>query len=241
MTTAKGIYIIGTDTDVGKTVVSAGIMHLLLSKGYNACYYKPVSSGGIETGKGLFSYDVSFVKAVSGINEADDRINPFSYKTPVSPHLASKIEGFGVDKQIILHRYRELAEDYSSIVVEGCGGLAVPLTDNGYMQFQLIKELDIGCILVSRTTIGTINHTLLTLSFAEREGIPVYGVIFNGFNGSNIEQDNLTMINKLTGMPTLGVISRIAGIDVEKQQFGELRVVFEKAINIEEMMANVRF
>ena len=132
-----------------------------------------------------------------------------------------------------------MAKEYNSIVVEGCGGLAVPLSGEGYMQYQLIKELDIGCILVSRTTLGTINHTLLTLSFAEKSGISVQGVIFNGFSGTGVEQDNIDTIQRLSGVPVLGVIPRIEGIDVENQHFGELRTVFERTIHIEEMVANV--
>lgn len=240
MTAAKGIYIIGTDTDIGKTVVSAGLMHLLLSKGYNACYFKPVSSGGTETVKGFLSHDVSFVKAASGLSEADDNINLFRYKTPVSPHLVANIEKKPIYLNVILDKFKELKSKYDYITVEGCGGLAVPLTDNGYMQYHMIKELGIGCILVSRTTIGTINHTLLTLAFAEKVGISVHGVIFNGFSGSDVEQDNIAIIEKLTGTPVFGVIPQIAGIDVEKQLFGELRCVFERTICIEEMMGNVQ-
>lgn len=164
MSRAKGIYVIGTDTNVGKTVVCAGLTYLLESKEYNSCYFKPISSGGRETADGFISYDASFIKAVSGLNEDDEIINPFRYRTPVSPHLASEMEGLAVNKEIIRDRYSKLTEKYQYIVVEGCGGLAVPLSKDGYMQFQLIKELEIGCILVSRTTLGTINHTLLTLS-----------------------------------------------------------------------------
>lgn len=258
MKATKGIYIIGTDTDVGKTVVSAGLMHIVLSKGYNACYFKPISSGGTETGKASFiemkeatakgidakgfcSYDVSFVKSVSGFVESDDTINPFRYKTAVSPHLASEIEGFSVDKSIILDRYSQLAEKYEYVLVEGCGGIAVPLSKEGYMQYQLIKELGVGCILVSRTTIGTINHTLLTLSFAQSNGIPIHGIIFNGFCGSLVEQDNIDSIRKMSSVPVIGIIPFIEGVDVENQTYGELRSVFDRKIHIDEMMKHVRF
>lgn len=236
---SKGIYIIGTDTDVGKTVVSAGIMYLLLAKGYNACYFKPISSGGSETDEGFSSFDVSFVKAASGFCEPYARINPFRYKTPVSPHLASRIEGLYLDKRIIFNCYKQLIEKYEYIVAEGCGGLAVPLSQEGYMQYQLIKELDTRCILVSRTTIGTINHTLLSISFAEKVGIQIVGIIFSGFCGSIVEQNNIDTIKMLSEVPVLGVIPSIQGIDVERGVIGELREVFNSEINIECMVANV--
>ena len=244
MNGTKGIYIIGTDTDVGKTVVCAGLMYLLKSKGYDCCYFKPVSSGGRQTENGFFSYDVSFVKEVSGFNEDDEMINPFRFKTPVSPHLASEAEGFAVDKEIILDRYRKLSEKYRYIVAEGCGGLAVPLSRAGYMQFQLIKEMGLSCILVSRTVLGTINHTLLTLSFAQNAGIPIKGIIFSGFSDRTLERDNIETIRKLSKVPVLGVVPKIDGISVEiinaeVKILGELKSVFEKTINIEELLANV--
>lgn len=134
MSISKGVYIIGTGTNVGKTVVCAGFMYLLRSKGYNAGYFKPVSSGGIERDGRLISYDVSFVKTISRFEETDDKINPFRYKTPVSPHLASVIENLEVDKKLIFTNYKKLAENYEFIVIEGCGGLVVPLTREGYMR-----------------------------------------------------------------------------------------------------------
>ncbi|HEY9063266.1 MAG TPA: dethiobiotin synthase [Pseudobacteroides sp.] len=235
----KGLFVIGTGTDVGKTVVCAGLMYLLRSKGYNACYFKPVSSGGANAPSGFASYDVSFVKEASVFDEADDRINPYRYKSPVSPHLASKKEDRPIEKQIILNRYKELIKDYDYIIVEGCGGLAVPLSDEGYMQYQLIKELGTGCILVAKTSLGTINHTLLTLAFAKNTGIPVEGIVFSGFQGSLMEQNNIDTISKLTDVPVIGVVPRIKGIDVENKCLGELRPVFEKTIHIEKMVANV--
>ncbi len=88
----KGICIIGTDTGVGKTVVTAGLMHVLLSEGHKACYFKPVSSGMVSVGGAPVSTDVCFVKTASGLEEDARFINPFSFETPVSPHLASRIE-----------------------------------------------------------------------------------------------------------------------------------------------------
>ncbi|GAE88827.1 dethiobiotin synthase [Acetivibrio straminisolvens] len=228
MSGAKGIYIIGTDTDVGKTVVCAGLMYLLKSKGYDPCYFKPVSSGGRDTENGFFSYDASFVKAVSGFDEDDNMINPFRFRIPVSPHLASEMEGFAVDKEIIRDRYNKLIEKYRYIVVEGCGGLAVPLTKDGYLQFQLVKEMGLGCILISRTTLGTINHTLLTVSFAQNAGIPIKGIVFSGFSGDDAERDNIETIRHLTKVPVIGVIPKIEGINVEDKALGELKSVFEK-------------
>ncbi|WP_333871553.1 dethiobiotin synthase [Desulforamulus putei] len=234
------MFVLGTDTDVGKTVISAGIMYRLLLKGYKACYFKPVSSGGADIGRDFYSYDVSFVKNVSGFHEVEDKINPFRFKTPVSPHLASSLENRKININVILDTYKELKKKYDFILVEGCGGLAVPLTDEGYMQYQLIKDLGLGCVLVSKTTLGTINHTLLTLKFAENIGIKIEGILFNGYNGSRMEDDNIKTIGKLADIPVLGVIPRIVGINVENLQTGNLKAVFEESTCIEDLIAGTR-
>ncbi|MDO8686117.1 MAG: AAA family ATPase, partial [Clostridiales bacterium] len=88
-------------------------------------------------------------------------------------------------------------------------------------------------------TLGTINHTLLTLYFAKKEGICVHGIIFNGFSETVVEQDNIDTIQKLSGVPVLGIIPRMEGIDVENRHFGELKSVFEQTIRIEDMVKNV--
>lgn len=233
----REIFVLGTDTDVGKTVISAGIMYRLLLKEYKACYFKPISSGGVDTGRDLHSYDVSFVKKISGFQEVEDRINPFRFKTPVSPHLASSLENRKIYINVILDTYKELKEKYNFILVEGCGGLAVPLTEEGYMQYQLIKELGLGCVLIAKTTLGTINHTLLTLKFADNVGIKVEGILFNGYNGSFLEKDNIKTIGKLATVPVLGVIPKIEGIQVENLKGGNMQAVFEGLSCLENLIA----
>lgn len=237
---AREIFVLGTDTDVGKTVVSAGIMYRLLLKGYKACYFKPVSSGGAYIGGDFYSYDVSFVKNVSGFPEVEDNINPFRFRTPVSPHLASSLENRKININVILDTYKELKKKYDFILVEGCGGLAVPLTDEGYMQYQLIKELGLGCVLVSKTTLGTINHTLLTLKFAENIGIKIEGILFNGYNGSRWEEDNIKTIRKLADVAVLGIIPKMEGIHVENLKAGNLKAVFDELTFIEDLIAGTK-
>ncbi|QGG46249.1 dethiobiotin synthase [Heliorestis convoluta] len=222
----KAIFILGTDTDVGKTVISAGLMYQFLQKGHNACYFKPISSGAIEKEGELFSYDLSFVKKVSGLDEEDDRINPFRYKTAVSPHLAARMEKKKVDIPAIVETYKQLKAQYDVLIVEGCGGLAVPLTEEGYMQYELIKELDISCFLVTKTTLGTINHSYLTCKMAEQLGIKIEGLIFNNYRGSFLENDNIKTVSKITQLPVLAVIPAIEALQVENLEAGNLKEVF---------------
>ncbi len=232
----KGLFIIGTDTEVGKTVVSAGLIYLLLKKQYTAAYFKPVASGEVRVGNIAGSADACFVKKASGFAEQESNITPFAFKNAVAPHLASRMENKPIDIAVIKDRLQYLKERYEWILAEGAGGLAVPLNDNGYMQFDLIRELGFSCLLVSRAGLGTINHTLLTLRFAESLGIKIKGIVLNGFTGSVIEKDNIETLGKLIHSARIFIIPAVDGIDTEKLLVGNLRDVFEKTIDIEDVL-----
>jgi len=233
----QGIFIIGTDTEVGKTVVSAGLMYLLLKKSYRAAYFKPVASGEVAAGHGAGSPDACFVKTISGFDEEERNITPFAFKNAVAPHLASRMEDRPIERSVIINAFHNLKQRYEWIVAEGAGGLAVPLNNDGYMQYDLIRDLGFSCMLVSRTTLGTINHTLLTLRYAESLGIRVKGIFMNGYIRSDQERDDIDTIMKLTGVPSLFTIPTLADVDTEKLQAGNLRAVFEELINIDEIAA----
>jgi len=236
----KGICIIGTDTGVGKTVVTAGLMHVLLSEGHKACYFKPVSSGMVSVGGAPVSTDVCFVKTASGLEEDARFINPFSFETPVSPHLASRIENRAVDTGVIKERLQLLKSRYDYIVAEGCGGIAVPLRDDGYMLRRLIQELGCACVLVARTGLGTINHTLLTVSYAQSRGIAIEGIIMNGYTRSPLEDDNIETIRKLAGLPVLCAVPALEGVDVDRRETGNLRNVFGRIMTAETIIQAMR-
>jgi dethiobiotin synthetase len=153
------IFITGTDTNVGKTLISSWIA---LHTGFS--YFKPIQTG---TRNGSDSFEVQKL--------SDTRIYPdsYSYKEPLSPHLAAKLENDIIDiEKIVLPPSRNL-------IVEGAGGVLVPINDT-YLMVDLIEKLGSPVILVARTTLGTINHTLLSLEVLRSRNIPVLGVIMNG-------------------------------------------------------------
>lgn len=230
----KGIFIIGTDTDVGKTVVSAGLMHLLRKNNYNACYFKPVLSGALDDFSGLIPGDTRFVKTVAQLEESLDTMTPYQFRTPVSPHLASQIEDTPIQVSVIKDRYHNLCKKYPYMLVEGAGGLAVPLTEDGYMLYSLVQDLDLPVIIVARAGLGTINHTVLTVRYAQSLGIKVKGIIINGYDATNIcHPDNKKTIEKLTKLPILGLVPSLVGVDVEKLQWGTLKEWFEENILVD--------
>lgn len=232
----KGIFIIGTDTDVGKSVITAGLVYLLRKHGYNGISYKAVQSGGIEVDGGLMSADAQFVKLVAGLDEDQESINGYCLKTPVSPHLAAKLEGIKLDKKVILKKYQDLCRKYDYVIAEGSGGLVVPLVDEGYMVYDFVKDIDLPVVIVARTGVGTINHTVLTVKYAQQVGLEIKGIIMNGYRGSIAEEDNVKMVEKLTGVPVIGIIDRLEDIDVERGSFGNLREEFERKIDIEVLL-----
>jgi dethiobiotin synthetase len=159
----QGFFVTGTDTDVGKTVVSAWLVARL-----GASYWKPVQAGNHpET-------DSAIVRRLTGASA--DRILPEAYllPEPIAPHEAARRAGTTID----MARLVPPACD-GPLVVEGAGGLLVPLTDKAYV-IDLATELHLPIILVTRSTLGTINHTLLSLEAIRRRGLTLAGVVVNG-------------------------------------------------------------
>ena len=233
----RGIFIIGTDTDVGKTVVSAGLMYLLMKKKVQAAYFKPVASGEVKVGDVAMPADAAFVRAASGFTERSERVTPFAFADAVAPHLAARLTGRSIDMDVIRKSLDDLKNQYDVIVAEGAGGLAIPLNDEGFMQYDLIRELNFPCLLVCRAGLGTINHTLLTLFAAKSVGLAVKGIIINRAGETLIEQDNIRMIRKLSGLEAIFTLPAITGMDSETLQTGNLRDVFDRSIAVDDILA----
>ncbi|MRR15422.1 MAG: dethiobiotin synthase [Deltaproteobacteria bacterium] len=234
---SRGIFIIGTDTDVGKTVVSAGLMYLLLKKKVQAAYFKPVASGEVKVGNAALPADAAFVRAVSGFAERAERVTPFAFADAVAPHLAARLTSRPIEPDVIQNSLDDLKNRYDVIVAEGAGGLAIPLNDEGFMQYDLIRRLNFPCLLVCRAGLGTINHTLLTLHMAKSAGLTVKGIVINCAGESVIEQDNIRMIRRLSGIDAIFTVPPVIGMNSGILQAGNLRDVFLQNINIDDISA----
>jgi len=230
----RGIFISGTDTDVGKSVVSAMLLYMLRENGVNACYFKAALSGALREGERLIPGDGRFVMEFAGIKERYDRIIPHIYETPVSPHLAGRIEGNQVNRDEVIRKYKELKEDYDYVLVEGAGGLIVPLNDQGYMTRDLLNDLELDVILVSRAGVGTINHTSLSMEYAKGVGIDIQGVILNEYSQeNNVHIDNAKIIEKLNDTKIIMKVPKLTGVDVENLEFGNLKEICLQLISEE--------
>ena len=153
------VFMTGTDTNVGKTLISSWIA---LHTGFS--YFKPIQTG---TREGTDSYEVQ------RLSEAIIHPEIYAYKEPLSPHLAAKIENDTIDLEKI-----PLPQD-TNLIIEGAGGVLVPINDT-YLMVDLMKKVNTPVILVSRTPLGTINHTLLSLEALRARDIPILGIIMNG-------------------------------------------------------------
>jgi len=206
---AKSIFIVGTDTDVGKTFVASGISYMLNQMGYKACCFKPVQSGGVMVDGKFVSADIDYSINVSGVSGDHSDYNSYCFKEEVSPHLAAELENVTIDMKNIVHVYKQLTISHDYVIVEGAGGVIVPLVRNNLYVHDLIKALDIPVAIVCKTGVGTINHTALTVDFLKNKGIDIKGLIFNGYTDSFYENDNLSILKDLTELPVLSVLNKL--------------------------------
>ncbi len=233
---AKGLFIIGTDTDVGKTFVTAGITYILRKHNLNACSFKPVQSGGILKENKVISGDIEFIKNITEINETNQMMNSYCLKESVSPHIASEIENITIDKNKIIKDYKILQEKYDYVVVEGAGGTIVPIIRDRYYIYDLIKDLNIPVVIVARAGVGTINHTVLTINFLKNKGIEVKGIIINEYSNSYYEDDNIKVIKNITGVDVISIINKLK-IEDDKEFVLKARDEYSKSLEINKILS----
>lgn len=203
----KGYFVTGIDTNIGKTYVTAQMVDCLQNKGIDAIPYKPIQSGVVNINNRVIGEDVAFYKENLELIEDHQYYNTYTFETPVSPHLASKLEDVFIDEQVILEKYKQLENKHDVVFVEGAGGVAVPLKEN-FGTIDLIKLLNLPVILVTSLKLGTINHTVLTTEYLKSHQINILGLFINNVPSlmNEMEKDNLVMLEKLTGHDILGVI-----------------------------------
>ncbi|KEH98848.1 dethiobiotin synthase [Clostridium massiliodielmoense] len=224
---SNGIFIVGTDTDIGKTFVTGGLLYLLRKNGVNASYFKAALSGAIKENERLIPGDTKFVSDLSGVNEEYSFLTPYVFETAVSPHLASKIENIPIDLKIIKNSYLKVKEKYDYIVAEGSGGIICPIIDDGkstVLLEDIIKLLNLDTLLVASAGLGSINHTVLTVKYMENAGLNIKGIIVNGYDENNIcHRDNVKMIRKLTGKDIVALVQNIK----ENDNLEEIKRTFD--------------
>jgi len=213
----KQLLIAGTDTDVGKTALTAGLVAWLGSKGMNALAMKPFACGAVKKrGKWIYE-DVEILKAANGDcprmgavpNEED--IAPQTWKAPLAPYRASFLEKRPVDFKKVSRAMKSLRSQSDLLLLEGIGGLLCPLTKTQTLADWAVKER-LPVLLVARLGLGTLNHTLMTLEVAKTRKIMVKGIILNDFpeTGSDLSRRwNPNDLSRLTKVPVLGIFPHL--------------------------------
>jgi dethiobiotin synthetase len=206
MVNSKGIFVTGTDTGVGKTIVAATIARLLTERGISVGVLKPVTSGCIELGGQLVSEDAELLKWASGTTANEQDCSPYLLREPIAPSVAASQEGVRIDFAVIKAAFDRLAASHDFVIVEGAGGLMVPLA-GGLLTADLITYLGLPIVVVARPGLGTVNHTLLTTFVARQMGITVSGIIINGYphQPGKAEEYAPHMLDSLSGSPLLGI------------------------------------
>jgi len=236
---AKGLFITGTDTGVGKTVITAGLAGVLRKNGVKAAAFKPVQTGGIESEEGLLSEDALFYRAVAGLPYSSREMNPCCFRLPLSPNVAARVSGRTIDPVTLEKAYLRLAAENDFILVEGAGGLCVPLVDYHFNMADLARLLGTPLLVVARPGLGTINHTVLTIKYAQWSGIDIKGIIINGYRedqATMAEQTNPEVIEGITGIPVLGIVPYLPEVCVESGRAGSLVDILEKKVDWRRLM-----
>ncbi|MGZ5341701.1 MAG: dethiobiotin synthase [Solirubrobacterales bacterium] len=190
----EGVFVTGTGTEVGKTVVAAVIARTLAAEGERVAVFKPVVSGLDEDGEP----DHELLRRAAGSRQTDDEIAPHRFGPPVSPHLAAELADRPIDPVRLLDTARDAASEADFLVCEGVGGFLVPLTPS-YLVRDLARELGLPVIVAALPGLGTINHTLLTVEAARAAGLTVEAVVLTPWpeSPSELERSNRETIARL--------------------------------------------
>jgi dethiobiotin synthetase len=202
----KGFFITGTDTGVGKTLIAGAFIKTIQFLGKKVCGMKPVESGCGRQGEVLVPCDGTFLKQVSHVDEPLILVTPCCLESPLAPMAAAEVDGRDLDISGIGRAFSELSGRYEVLVVEGIGGLMVPITKD-YYALDLARELGLPLIVVARPGLGTINHIMLTVHCALRTGLTVAGIVINyGQSPENslAERTNPKLLSQISPVSLIG-------------------------------------
>ncbi len=200
----RSLFITGTDTDVGKTYVTAGLSVTLRKMGIDVGVMKPFAAGTAQR-KGFKSEDIEILSNAAQITDPENLVNPQFFKIAASPYTAWKKLKTKPKISTILSSFKKLSKLHDTILVEGMGGVLTPILKNSFIT-ALIKEMKIPTIIVTRTKVGTVNHTVMTVKMCQKYKIPIRGIIINNFdNGYPVKQLTSDLEN-VTGVQVLGSI-----------------------------------
>ncbi len=210
----RGLLITGTDTGVGKTVIAAGLAHVLRARGINVGIMKPFAAARGIFSRKYRSEDTAILAKAAHAIDKDREMNPFFYSVPAAPYVASVVtKQTKVSIPIVLEAFHNLASRHDIVIVEGIGGIMVPLTETETFA-DFMKILNIPTIIVARCSLGTLNHILLTVKASKAYGLNVMGLVMNCYpqKETAVDKQIVTAVKNLTGVDVLCVIPKVAEV-----------------------------
>jgi dethiobiotin synthetase len=202
-------FVTGTDTEIGKTLVSAAILHKLVQHGQRACGMKPIAAGAEERDGMLHNEDAAMLRAAGNVHLPQHITTPFMLREPCAPHIAAELEGVRIEPVPILTAYAEILGASDATVVEGVGGFCVPFSDE-FDSADLAVQLGLPVIMVVGLRLGCINHALLTA-----EAIVARGLVLAGWVANQVDPDmryadeNVAALEQRMPAPLLGRVPRL--------------------------------
>ena len=222
---AKKLFLTATSTELGKTYVSGLMLKVMREAGRDIGYFKAALSGADENGETDLSYAVRLANSAEGKGlKPVEAVCPYIYKTAVSPHLAGKLENNPVDMGVVLREYRTLAGKCDYVLIEGAGGAVCPIIDKGGDGKDITMLTDVinavfapakpNAVVIAGCYLGTINVTLMTVEYLRSKGFGIKGIILNRYKGGVMEDNNIEMIKRLTGLAVIDVIKEGGGFNI---------------------------
>jgi len=231
---SRGLFITGTDTGVGKTIVAGGLAAILRERGVAVGVMKPAETGCALADGNRIPSDAEFLRAMSGVQDPLETVVPYRLREPLAPAVAAALEGVEISTHKLAEGFEEISARYDFTLVEGAGGLLVPLKEK-FLMLDLIKLLKLPLLIVSLVDLGTINHTLLTVRCALTEKVAVAGIILNTLSSerSLAVKTNPEVIATLTDVPIWGVLPFQKDIRPYKSYKGKIIGLIRKHLDLD--------
>lgn len=229
-----GLFITGTDTEIGKTAFTAGLANVLKQEGHNVGVMKPVAAGSRA--------DAEILKQSARVSDSLEEINPIYLGEPLSPNVAAQRATQILHIDHITKAYKTLAQRHDLMLIEGVGGLLVPIQDH-FSVADLIALLNVPIIIVSRAALGTINHTLLTIEAAQKRNLNILGVIYNAISDTTHDiaaQTSPEIITRLTQIPSLGTLPYDPQVDTDKGKLGNMSQHIAQHLNVTSLVSQLK-
>ena len=228
-----GLLITGTDTGVGKTLVACGLAACLNAGGRTVGVLKPVETGCMTRDGQLYPEDAKLLASFAGSPAPLDELCPYRFAPPLAPSVAAHQAGVSIQPERIISLFQRISHQYDTVLVEGAGGLLVPLVDR-YTFADLARDLDVPLLVVVGSKLGALNHTLLTLSYARAHSLPLKGYIMNHPmpSADPATKTNSETLARLTDVPCLGSIPHLSLSADSEGVRRSLLAVFNRHVNL---------